>query len=399
MKPKEGKQEQTKSKLEMFASPLKAKNNFIKASFGGFAGSGKTFTAAKFIIGIYKEFGLKKPLLILDNEQGSRFLIQMFKENGITAFVKNTTSLPDMLEAMELLRSGEIDFLFVDSLTKIWYQFVRDYKEANKRKFMELLDWGKILPVWQEKFSDVYVKAEGNIIFTGRGGFEYQKEEDTKNESGQVTKKGSFVKSGVKMKLAGETPFEPDLNIWMDSEQEIKDGVITIHRTAQIMKDRSNLIDGKIFENPTYKDFQPVVKFIMAQPIGEVKGETDTTNLSPSENYEWYREKEQREIKVEEIKGQFDMYGFGTSKEDKQLKATITEKIFGTTSASAFEKLKADELSVMVARLKIVLRDLAHADHNPEIKDLAKWKLGFVNTCAIEYLDSEIAKIGNPLAE
>jgi len=41
-----------------------------------------------------------------------------------------------------------------------------------------------------------------------------------RNEQG----KKEFSKSGVKMKLAGETPFEPDLNVWMELQQEIKDG-------------------------------------------------------------------------------------------------------------------------------------------------------------------------------
>ena len=399
MKEKEVKQEQTKSKLEMFASPLKAKNNFIKASFGGFAGSGKTFTATQFIIGAYKEYGCKKPILLIDNEKGSRFLIPIFEKEGIKVYVKDTVKLADVLEAMKLQKEGEIDFLFIDTLTKVWYDYINDYKsKIPNKKFMELMDWGKILPSWQNDFSDPFVQAEGNIVFTGRAGNKYEKEEDTKNEQGTVTKKGAFVVSGAKMKLAGETPFETDLNIFMELVQDIKAGELISHRTAQIWKDRSNLIDNQTFINPTYKDFQPVVKFLIAVPKGDVMGSTDNTNLAPSENHEWYREKEQREIKVEEIKGLFDMYGFSATNEDKQLKATIKEKIFETTSQTAFEKIKSSDLDIMVSYLKIVLRDLAQADHNPEITNVAKYKLNYVNNeCTVEYLDREVAKIDNPL--
>ena len=63
--------------LSEFAKPLVAKNHFIKASFGGFQGSGKTFTATNFVIGVYKDLKLKKPILILDNEKGGRFLINL----------------------------------------------------------------------------------------------------------------------------------------------------------------------------------------------------------------------------------------------------------------------------------------------------------------------------------
>ncbi len=72
-------------KLTDFATDLVAKNHFVKASFGGFQGSGKSRTAGDFIIGVYKELKLSKPILIIDNEKGSRFLINRFKKAGIKA--------------------------------------------------------------------------------------------------------------------------------------------------------------------------------------------------------------------------------------------------------------------------------------------------------------------------
>ena len=56
-------------RLDEFATKLSAKNHFVKASFGGFQGSGKTRTATEFIIGCYKDMKLTKPVLILDNEK------------------------------------------------------------------------------------------------------------------------------------------------------------------------------------------------------------------------------------------------------------------------------------------------------------------------------------------
>ena len=79
--------------LQNFAGSLVAKNTFIKASFGGFQGSGKTRTATDFIIGAYKDMKCSKPILCLDNEKGSRFLIPIFKKAGIEALVKDTVSL------------------------------------------------------------------------------------------------------------------------------------------------------------------------------------------------------------------------------------------------------------------------------------------------------------------
>src|ERR1700758_1517082 len=219
-------------KLEEFSSPLVASNRFIKASFGGFAGGGKSRTASEFVLGSYKDMGYTKPILIIDNEKGSRFLIPFFRKAGVKAYVKDTVHLSDVLSAIDMLRTGEIEYIFIDTLTKVWYQYVRDYKYKNKRTFMELQDWGKILPAWQEEFSDRFVGAHGSIVFTGRGGHSYEKEEDHVDDTGRV-KKGQFVKSGVKMKLAGETPFEPDLNVWMEQQQEVSSSGIKVWREAQ----------------------------------------------------------------------------------------------------------------------------------------------------------------------
>ena len=70
-------------KLHDFATSLVSKNHFIKASFGGFQGAGKSRTATEFIIGTYKDLKCTKQILIIDNEKGSRFLIPIFKKAGI----------------------------------------------------------------------------------------------------------------------------------------------------------------------------------------------------------------------------------------------------------------------------------------------------------------------------
>ncbi len=323
--------------LNEFALNLKAKNNFIKASFGGFAGSGKTRTGSEFVIGAYKHLKCKKPILLIDNEKGSRFLIPLFNSAGIETLVKDTIELADVISSFEYLQSGEIDFLFIDSLSKIWYKYVRDYRKKNKRTFMTLQDWGKILPSWQEEFSDRFVNLDGNCVFTGRGGYTYDMEE---NESG----KKEFIKSGVKMKMAGETPFEPDINVWMDLCQEIKNNKPIIWREATIMKDRANLIDGKVFKNPTYQNFKPVVDYLIAVPKGEVKGSTSTENLAPVENYESQNRREGREIELEAIKNQFILQKLGTSAKDKALKLNILKMFFGTNNWLEIEKQEPKQL-------------------------------------------------------
>lgn len=333
-------------KLSDFAGDLVASNKFIKAGIGGMAGAGKSRTATELVIGAYKDLGYTKPGLFIDNEKGSRFLIQKFKEANIQMLVKDTTNLDDVLTAFKFLRDGEIEFLFIDSLTKVYYRYVRDYMEKNNRKFMELQDWGKILPKWQETFSDAFVAAEGSIVFTGRGGYSYEKEEDETDERTGKVKKGQFVKSGVKMKLAGETPFEPDLNIWMEQHQDITVDGIKVWREAQIMKDRSGLIDGKVFKNPTYQDFQPFVQYLVGVPSGKVSGESSHENLAPGDNYESFDRKRKRDIALEEIEAEIVKMYPTQSAEHKAAKGTLVEELFQTRSWKAVENMSLDRLTM-----------------------------------------------------
>lgn len=354
--------------LKNFASKIVAENSFIKASFGGFAGSGKTLTAAKLLIGCYKKMGLTKPILIVDNEKGSRFLIPLFKEAGIEAYIKETVHLADVLSAFSLLNEKQIDFLFIDTLTKVWYQFTRDYKTNNKRTFLTLQDWGKILPDWQEKFADKFVGLTGNCIFTGRGGYTYDMEENDE------TKKKEFVKSGVKMKMAGETPFEPDLNIWMDLQQEIgENGKPVIWREAQVLKDRSGLIDGKTFKNPIFKDFEPVIDYLLGTEKGVVAKETDTTNLTATENYDSQNRATKRTIVLEKIKALFTEHQFSTGKEEQAQKVAIIKKFFNTTSQVEIDLMKPEKLEECYDELcKFFLlwpSDKGHADRMKYIVD------------------------------
>ena len=331
--------------LKDFATKIAAENSFIKASFGGFAGSGKTRTASELIIGFYKKTGLKAPLLIIDNEKGSRFLVPMFENAGVETYVKETVSLPDVLQAFKMLQSGEIGFLFIDSLTKVWYQYVRDYKAANRRTFMTLQDWGKILPSWQEQFADVFVNTVGNIVFTGRGGYTYDMEEN------EETHKKEFVKSGVKMKMAGETPFEPDLNIWMEINQDMVEGRPVLSRIGLIMKDRSGLIDGKEFVNPTFKNFEPVIDYLLNVKKGDVAKTSDSTNITPSESFESQNRRDKKEIELEKVTNLMVKFGLGSSADDKKLKIAIMEKFFNTVAWSEVEKMAVEKLTI--AREKI----------------------------------------------
>jgi hypothetical protein len=171
-------------------------------------------------------------------------------------------------------------------------------------------------------------------------------------EKDEETGKKSFVKSGVKMKVAGDTPFEPDLNIWMELDEKMgADGLLLdVFRTAHILKDRSATIDGMTFKNPTFKDFEPVIDFLFSIPIGEVMGASDVTNLAVKDTYDQRRE--EREILFAEIKGCMDSIAPGQSAQEKKFRADLTYIIFGTRSGEALQKMELRKLSDGITMLK-----------------------------------------------
>ncbi|MEJ2105520.1 MAG: hypothetical protein P8X47_13245, partial [Ignavibacteriaceae bacterium] len=327
-------------------------------------------------IGVYKQLKLTKPILIIDNEKSARFLITIFKKAGIKALAKDTKHLADVIQAFEFLKKQEIDYLFIDSLSKVYYQFVKDYKIKNRKERMYLNDWGAVIPAWQEEFCDKFLEVEGNISFTGRGGFEYEKEGDELDEEGRIVHKGQMVKSGVKMKIAGETPFDPDLNVWMQLEKELdKKGRPVQKNVGYVFKDRSRTIMGKRFEFPTYKNFKSLVDFIVELPIGKVAGETFTNNLTPGNDYDYFDKRNKQQIETEIISGIFDKYGLGDarSKADKQIKATIIEKIFGTTSQTEISKMNHELLKKKRSELEELFSQLSTAQ--PE--NVIEWVMSY----------------------
>jgi hypothetical protein len=346
-------------KLEQFATDIVSEGNFIKASFGGFQGSGKTLTSCKFIVGCYKNLKLSqdKPLLMIDNEKGSRFLIPYFKKElpKLRVIVKQTEELADILESFRYLHNGEISFLFIDSLTKVWYQYINQYLDGfgyngdrRKKAFMTLNDWGNVIPAWREKFSKSFVDTVGNIVFTGRGGHTYEMEEIEENGK---TKK-AFVQSGVKMKTEGETPYETDLNVWMEMKQEIVAGQATVWREAFILKDRSNTIDGMTFKNPDFDSFKPVIDMIFGLQTGKISKESDTTNMAPKEEYGYQENKKKKEIALEKIQNELLKLQLGTSVSDKALKVKIIERFFGTSAWTEIEGMKIERLTEKLPQIE-----------------------------------------------
>jgi hypothetical protein len=323
-----------------FFAPIGNTKPYFKAAFQGFAGSGKTHTAAQIAIGLHKRIKSKKPIVIFDTEQASKFLKPMFAAAGIQVLVRESKSLADLKRTMELMRSGVSDILLIDSISHVWEGFLQSYAEKVRRTRLEFQDWGVIKPTWKREFSDPFVSDQYHAIFTGRAGYEYD------NEKNADTGKREIFKSGIKMKVEGETAYEPDMLVLMERFEEVLQDDKKVWREATVIKDRSTLLDGKTFKNPSYEQFAPAVDALLENPVPRdafmaPEGDTALLFRTEEERFEWRRD---RDKAMEELDGLLTRTAPGATGKDKQFKLDLLDKSYGTTSITAIGEMRPEEI-------------------------------------------------------
>lgn len=329
----------TKQKDSFFTSAENTKP-FFKAGLQGFAGSGKTFTAAQIAVGLHKKLKSKKPVIIFDTEKAAKFLKPIFAKAKIELLIRESRSLADLKETMTRCRDGASDILIIDSISHVWEDFLEAYKKKVNRNSFQFQDWGVIKPTWKREFSDPFVNDPYHTVMCGRAGYEYE------NEINPDTKKREIYKSGIKMKVEGETAYEPDMLILMERFERVLEEDKKVWREATVLKDRSNVLDGKTFKNPTFTDLEPAIDVMMLNPISKnvvISPEGDSALLfkTEEENNEWKKHKDRW---TEEISGLFTRVAPGATGKDKQFKLDTLAKVFDTTSETAIRALSGPEL-------------------------------------------------------
>lgn len=333
-------------KYDNFFTNLENMSPYVKIAAEGMAGSGKTHTLALIAEGLHKYIKSTKPIIIYDTERAAKFLKPLFERAGIPIQLKESRTLSDLTATMDYCNAGNADILIIDSITHVWEGFLNTYQQKLGRKTLQFQDWGQIKPMWKHEYSDRLVMGNYHCFFTGREGFVY----DT--EINEETGKREIFKSGVKMKVEGDTAYEPDVLFRIERFEEILDKDKKVWREATIIKDRSSLIDGKTFINPTFENFRPVVEWLLSSATAPVETTSQTDHDMFEREEDNQKEREAKKIVLENIKGIFDLTGLGTGASDKKKKAEITQRIFMTTSGTEIEKMSVDMLTTAMDNLQ-----------------------------------------------
>ena len=317
----------------------KAENTqaYLKMGLMGLAGSGKTFTASHTSIGLVEYLRSRelpegnKPVYFADTETGSSYVKHHFDKAGIELATAKTRAFSDLV-ALVNEAEANASILLIDSITHFWREFTESYAKKKKSNRLEFQDWNFLKTQWG-RFTDRFVNSNLHIIMCGRMGYEYDFFTD------EETGKKQLEKTAVKMKAETETGYEPSLLVWMERSMDMKTNQVI--REAHILKERFDVIDGKSFQNPTFKTFLPHTELLN---LGGVQVGTDESRSSediipgPQGRTEWQKAKEQAEIIMEKVQALFTKHGMGgQSKEGKQAVIAALEKNFGTTSWKEIE--------------------------------------------------------------
>jgi hypothetical protein len=136
---------------------------FLKMGIMGFAGSGKTYTAAHTAIGLVEymqSVGVSyadKPVFFLDTETGSDWVKPQFEAAGIPLFTAKTRAFQDLLASVKEAEKDS-SLLLVDSISHFWKEICDSYMKVKKRNRLQFEDWAFLKGEWG-KFTDLFVNS------------------------------------------------------------------------------------------------------------------------------------------------------------------------------------------------------------------------------------------------
>lgn len=340
---------------------------FAKIGILGFAGSGKTYTGHNVARGLHKLIKSKKPVVCIETESGSDFMVRLYRSEGIPFEVAKTRAFADLVSTpnSEGLLQGACDtsdILVIDSITHFWEDIVQSYQRKNNLKFIAFQDWNILKPMWRREFTDWFLSSRLHIIICGRAGFEYDYFEDKDGEM-------HLYKTGTKMKVENEMGYEPSLLIEMErakvlqvrkskkgkgqAQPNIPIGSGWTHR-AHVVKDRAQLLDGQEFDNPDFNFFLPHITSlnIGGEHVGVKEG--DSTELFEHEGKpQWKWEKEQKDVLIAEFFAGLDKnYPSPTTPAQKRARILMGEECFGVKSREAIDALDYNKVRLGADKAK-----------------------------------------------
>lgn len=337
----------------------------LKGGIFGFAGGGKTTTAALIAIGLHKHIKSDKPVLFIDTETGSSYVKELFDKANVPILGKKTRAFVTLMAGMEeAVKGGHI--LLIDSVTHFWQELMTSYMKRKGITRLSLNHIGDIKKEWSP-FPTLYLNSPIHSIICGRAGYEWGYEEDDEGAK-------KLAKTGTKMKVEGDFGYEPTLLIEMEQVREDKNKVGSgfINR-AWVIKDKfaSSKLQGHYFDMPTFDTFMPHIKQLNIGGVHpNIDVETSSEEMISSPDRSVSERLKRRDIFVEELKNELSMRWSSRKDAEKKEALEFLQKNFGTTSMTSIESRDAEEIQMVLEELrKLPIKDEKKGSKNDKGND------------------------------
>jgi hypothetical protein len=240
------------------------KQSRLKIGFYGPQGSGKTLTALLVSEGLAAKAG--KRVAFIDTEHGTDFYAKDIPDRTLhpKAFDFDaiyTRSLAETLEAVKSLDTNLYGAIVVDSISHLWDAAIAAYEgKQTSIGTIPMNAWGSIKKPFKELIR-VLLDLPVHAFILGRQKNEFERDA-----------KGELVKTGVAMRAEGETEYEPHICARFEPSYKVDGAQAGV--TMIVEKDRSGILHGRTFQNPSFATFEPILPFL---------GDTQATTEDPEE--------------------------------------------------------------------------------------------------------------------
>jgi len=237
---------------------------FLKIALMGQAGAGKTLTALKLADGLKGE----KRILVIDTDPIPGSEAYALPQGKFDFDIFRPESVSDLIDAIPEIDLNKYGVLVLDTITWVWRK-VQD-ADSLKRTSIGKPQFGE----WQfikRTYRDVLMPLATmpiHAIITGREGKEYAQ---STNDKGQQ----ELTQVGVRMLAEAETPYEFNLWIALKQVRQSLDERVPQTHLAEILRDRTGILSGQIFENLDIDDLKPIIQVLTRGGVGEIVNETD----------------------------------------------------------------------------------------------------------------------------
>lgn len=238
--------------------PPQPANSGVKMAIFGPTGSGKTFTTLLFAEGLAKLSG--KKVAYVDTEHGTDLYAKRIAERAVhpEPFVFDalyTRSLSDTLAAVESLDPSKYGVVVLDSMTHLWQAAQDAYEGKRVGKAGEKIPFGAWDSIKRpyKRLIDVLISGPFHVFILGRQRTLYEEID------------GELKKTGVGMKAEGDTPYEPTFCLRMEKVKDTADPLKS-HIVAGVEKDRSGILEGRVWINPNFDTIKPLLPYLCDAP-------------------------------------------------------------------------------------------------------------------------------------